>query len=51
MRNTASGLLIVALNKTELNGDGRLQLTHTQEKSLSLLSSHSTSMSLTSAGA
>lgn len=34
MRNTASGLLIVAPNKTELNGDGRLQLTHAQKKSL-----------------
>ncbi len=50
MRNTASGLLIVALNKTELNGNGRLQLTHTQKKSFSLLSSHLTSMPLTSAG-
>lgn len=50
MRNTASGLLIVALNTTELNGNGRLQLTHTQKKSLSLLSSHSTSMPLASAG-
>lgn len=50
MRNTASGPLIVALNKTELNGNGSLQLTHTQKKSLSLLSSHLTSMPPTSAG-
>lgn len=49
MRTTASGLLIVALNKTELNGNGMLQLTHAQKKSHSLLSSHSTSMPLTSA--
>ena len=34
MRNTASGLLIVALNKTELNGNGKLQLTHEQKRSL-----------------
>lgn len=34
MRNTASGLLIVAPNKTGLNGNGRLQLTHTGEETL-----------------
>lgn len=50
MRTTASGLLIVALNKTELNGNGMLQLTWTQKKSLSLFSSHLTSMLQTSAG-
>lgn len=32
MRSAASGSLIVALNETELNGDGRLQLSHTQKE-------------------